>query len=169
MHTMNCLVAIGGDLQNKAPRMGVSVPELMLLRIIHGEAAVSDIAVTGNPRITQTEERDKLLRNYPKYQQVVTGIWRDNGGEFPRDVRKLDLSPAMFAPERTVQYDRADAMELKAEAELKKAKAPARAKKKPAPKPAPVEAPAPDPIDEDPELDDYEDAVPGDQEAAALI
>jgi len=167
---MNCLVAIGGDLQNKAPRINVSVPELMLLRLIHGEASVSDITVTGNPRITQLEERDKLLRAYPKYQQVTHGLWRDNGGEFPKDVRRLELPAALFAPDRTAPYDAADAIEAAEEAEIKKAKAPAKRKSRAKSKVTVAATPPPETEHVPGGDDEYQHIdVPGETESEALL
>lgn len=153
MHTLNCLVAIGGDLQNKAYRPGITVPELMLLRIVHGDAAVTNIEVLKNPRVNQLEERDRLYQAYPKYQKVTNDIWRDNGGKFPTDVRTLQLSTALFAPARTALDDVADAIEDKEVAELKKATPPPKAPKKAAPKKAaPVVEEAPEESDEYDEL-----------------
>ena len=124
MHTINCLVAIGGDLQNKHPRSKVTVPELVLLRAIHGEAAVQNIEVTGNPRINQLDERDRLMRHYPKHQKLVNDIWRDSGGEFPKDVRRLNLNSALFAPAATAQHDMADQLEDEQVAKTRKVRTP---------------------------------------------
>ncbi len=141
MHTLDCLVAVGGDIGNKVPRQGVTVPEMMLLQYVHGPGAVTDIVITGNPRIQQLEERERLLRAYPKYESQVIGFWRDNGGEFVKDVRQLKLSPALFARDRTAPYDGADEIEREELAAIEKAEAPKKRKRK-----------AKAPVDPDPEM-----------------
>lgn len=124
MHTLNCLVAVGGDVNNKTFKGPITCAEMQLLRHIHGQDAVTDIEVIGNPRVSQTDERDALFRKYPKHNELIMGMWRDHGGKFEGDIRKLKLHPNFFKPDRTAPYETADKLEeeavdkVKSEAEL---------------------------------------------------
>ena len=112
MHILNCLVAIGGDVSNKAYRTNVTVPEMQLLGIIHGPGSINEIKVLGVKKIDQLEERDRLIRLYPKHAQQVIGMWRDNGSTFHNDVRKIRfLSAAQFATNIAAAHEDADKIE----------------------------------------------------------
>lgn len=124
MHTVNCLVAVGNDPSNKFYKSGVTTPELQILMFVHGPGSVTEIEVTGNPRINQDEERERLVEAYPKFHKEIIGFWRDNGGKFITDVRKLKLSPALMAAPRTAPSDAADQMEEEEVAKINKAASP---------------------------------------------
>jgi hypothetical protein len=117
MNVMTCLVSIAGDPMNKVPMSDVTVPEIQLLQRIHGDAAVTEIRAVGNPRTAQLDERERLVKKYPKHARLVMDLWRDNGGKFLTDIRDLKLIPAMMGNDRDVQYEAADRMEEKAAAE----------------------------------------------------
>ena len=168
MHTCNCLVSIGGDLNNKAAKTGVTVPELMLLQLIHGPSAVSDITITGNPRIAQLDERDRLARMYSKHEQAIVGLWRDGGGKFATDIRSLNLNPALFAADRTAPYAGADLIEDREVEELKKAQAPQRRKRlKKSAKPVVPHEPEEEEILVDAAPGDFESEI--DEDAQAFV
>jgi hypothetical protein len=128
MHTLDCLISIGGDVANRHYKTGITVPEFQVLQFIHGEGMLSEIKITGNPRVNQLEERDRLSQAYPKFGNVVVGFWRDNGGRFISDVRELGLSPQLFAAKREAPYEDADRMEEEEVEAEKSAKAPKKRK-----------------------------------------
>lgn len=118
MHVCNCLVSIRGDVANKAYRTNVSVPEMMLLQLIHGEGAVHDIEYVANKKMNQMELREELARKYPKFQRQIVGIWQDNGGKFPGDVRKMGWPAHFFKPKHPSAHDDADKDQARAMAEV---------------------------------------------------
>jgi hypothetical protein len=105
MHQLSCLVALTGDVMNKFYLDRITTPELMLLRLIHGENSITDIRVIGDVKYPDKgthmrEEYARLLHKYPRYVEQVTGIWRDSGGKFIESVHELSLSSALFASDR---------------------------------------------------------------------
>lgn len=111
MQYVDGLVAIGGDIRNKLFRKGMSVAEMAVLRAIHGEDSLSDLRVSSKARVAHDVERERLLQLFPKYGNIVIGLYRDHGGKFPTDVRELKLPSACFASTSTVAYDQAEAIE----------------------------------------------------------
>ena len=124
MHTVNCLVNIGGDALNAVPKQGVTTAELMLLRVIHGDGAVHTIEVTGNPTTVGAEERDRLWGKYAKHRRLIDNIWQNNGGSFPSDIRTMGLSSALFKPDSEQRYKQADDLEKETKKKVRAAKAP---------------------------------------------
>lgn len=49
----------------------VTVPELMVLRAIHGDDAVRNIEVLGNEEINSNEERSRLMARYNRPRDIV--------------------------------------------------------------------------------------------------
>lgn len=92
MHTVDCFVCLGGDLNNQTPLFGVTVAEVAILKMIHGQHAVTGVRLAGTSDTTMEDEYRRLLNKYPgKYADVIRGYWRDNGAKFPRDIRELRL------------------------------------------------------------------------------
>lgn len=71
MQVCNCTVAIGGEAGMTVGKDLVTVPEIMVLRAIHGEDAVRNITVVSNEDIESNEERSRLLSIYTMPQGVV--------------------------------------------------------------------------------------------------
>lgn len=117
MHKLNCLVAIAGDVHNKTPKEGITTAELQVLRAIHGQDSCTDIDVIGNPRVTQTEERERLMWAYRNHHELINDLWRDGGGKFESDIRNLKLHPNFFRPPPTAPYDGIDEPEAKVDSE----------------------------------------------------
>lgn len=111
MHYVDCQVAIAGDIRNKAVITNASVAELAVLRAIHGAGSVTDIRLVGSGQVIHADERDRLAYKYPKHQDIVSGIFRDGGGNFPSDIRELKLPNAAFAAAPVDPHDQIDAME----------------------------------------------------------
>lgn len=64
MQTVNAHVRLGGDRDNTVPVYGITVSELAVLRLIHGEDGVFDIEPAGEVRVTNREERERLGEKY---------------------------------------------------------------------------------------------------------
>jgi len=71
MQVVNCTVAIGGEAGMTVLKTNVTVPEVMVLRAIHGEDAVRNIEVISNEDISSNDERDRLLAIYKMPEGIV--------------------------------------------------------------------------------------------------
>lgn len=71
MQICNCTVAIGGDPGMTVTKERVTVPELMILRAVHGDDAVRNIEVTGESDVSSPEERERLMSIYVNPVGVV--------------------------------------------------------------------------------------------------
>lgn len=113
MHYVDCQVAVAGDIRNKAVIQGASVAEIAVLRLIHGDGSISDVRLVGNGQVIHSDERDRLLEKYAKYGNIVNGVFRDGGGNFPADIRDLKLPTAAYASTPVDPHDQIDAMEAR--------------------------------------------------------
>lgn len=66
MQTASILLALGGDSTMQVPKFGVTPSEVLLLRAIHGDDAVTDIDINGAEERSNREERDRLFGLYAK-------------------------------------------------------------------------------------------------------
>lgn len=64
MDQLTANVAIGGNLQNVLNKTHLTIPEIVMLRNIHGQAAVFNIKVVGTYSHDEEAERDRLGRLY---------------------------------------------------------------------------------------------------------
>lgn len=87
MEIVQCNVALGGDLNNTVPKAEVTIAELALLRVIHGEDAVRDVEVTGETAVSSAEELARLRETYPA---------RDHEGRFFVNVLYPGAAPRLY-------------------------------------------------------------------------
>ena len=97
MHLVNCFVALNGDLNNVGHSAAITLAELEVLRLIHGQNSISGVKLVGASSVTGEEEYQRLLGKYPRYQEKVRGYWRDAGAKFPTDIREIRLSESELA------------------------------------------------------------------------
>jgi hypothetical protein len=64
MHTYSCKVRLGGSVINEVPKVGVTVPEMVLLQHVHGADSISNVAYSKAVERTEDEERDRLRQVY---------------------------------------------------------------------------------------------------------
>lgn len=64
MQVANIMLALGGDPGQVIPKFGVTPSEVAVLRVIHGNDAVSDIEVVGTVNRPHRVERDRLVQDY---------------------------------------------------------------------------------------------------------
>lgn len=81
MQTINCLLALGGDMGNTVPMYDITPAEVAVLREIHGSDAVSDIEVVGSVQRSDREERNRLDEIYANVMP--------NGSRFSPEVQRL--------------------------------------------------------------------------------
>lgn len=70
MQTANALVALGGDSGNTVPLYGLTVAEIAVLRLIHGNEGVNDIEPVGTVERTHRAERTRLIEKYGKADET---------------------------------------------------------------------------------------------------
>jgi hypothetical protein len=71
MQIVNCTVAIAGEAGMTVYKERVSVPEILVLRAIHGEDAVRNIEVIEDVEAESNEERARLTSIYKMPEGVV--------------------------------------------------------------------------------------------------
>lgn len=87
------LIALNGSPSHVISKAGLSVPELALLRQLHGAGSVTEITLTGKEKYDSDSERERLNKIYREEQVVnLFGPY----GELPLDVKKLKIESACF-------------------------------------------------------------------------
>jgi predicted nucleotidyltransferase len=71
MQLLNCSVAIGGEAGMTVFKERVTVPEIMVLRAVHGDDAVRNIEVVGSITFNSADERERLALVYTNPEGVV--------------------------------------------------------------------------------------------------
>lgn len=66
MEYANITLSIGGDHGNTVPKQNVSAAEIAVLRAIHGEDSVKDVAPAGERNVSNRAELTRLLERYEK-------------------------------------------------------------------------------------------------------
>lgn len=72
MQIANVIISL--DAHNTVPLYGVTVSEVAVLRVIHGEEAVKDIDITGEVKRTHRQEIGRLTEKYKRVQPDGTNI-----------------------------------------------------------------------------------------------
>lgn len=124
MHTIDCVINVGGDALNAVPKKNITLAEFLVLRAINGESSIHSIEVVDNPATIGVEERDRLWSKYAKHRRVIDAIWQNNGGSFPADIRTIGLPSTLFKPDHEQRYKQADELEKAAKKKVRAAKAP---------------------------------------------
>lgn len=79
MQICNITVAIGGDAGMTVHKERVTVPEIMILRAVHGEDAVRSIEVIEDVEMDSSEERIRLGSVYKNPETVVRDVLGAHG------------------------------------------------------------------------------------------
>lgn len=78
MRQFACKVRLSGNLYNEVPKSEVTIPEINILRVIHGGDAIVDIKEIKPVDRTDAEERDRLAQIYgaaiKNRQEIVGGL-----------------------------------------------------------------------------------------------
>jgi hypothetical protein len=83
MKLYDCQVRLAGDLNCEVPKQGVTAPEVLVLRSLHGDDAVVDLVASGDRKVKQTDERmrlgeiyghDKVVKLFGEHAQLPTKI-----------------------------------------------------------------------------------------------
>jgi hypothetical protein len=79
MQLCNITVAIGGEAGMTVHKERVTVPEIMILRAVHGEDAVRNIEVIEDADVDSTDERTRLGSIYKSPEGVVREVLGAHG------------------------------------------------------------------------------------------
>lgn len=91
MQICNCTVAIGGEVGMTVLKERVTVPELAILRVIHGEDAVRNIEVIADEAIDSGEERSRLNAVYRSPENIVRDTF-GAAGSLPKTLEDAEIS-----------------------------------------------------------------------------
>lgn len=91
MQICNCTVAIGGEVGMTVAKERVTVPELALLRVVHGEDAVRNIEIIADEDIDSGEERSRLNAVYRSPENVVRDTF-GAAGALPKTLEDAGIS-----------------------------------------------------------------------------
>lgn len=141
MQIVTCNVHIGGDRNYVVPKTGVTVAEVEILRVLHGEDAVTDIMPTKQDSRKHKDELDRLRQRYKRKlpgpdtkgtKNIVDVVYpgprpnlpatlKDIGVDYPTQAKAKKRSPAKEAAdaEAKKQAEAEAAEQAKAEEEAK--------------------------------------------------
>lgn len=119
IQTVKCMVNIGGDLRHsvlrdsRVDKIETTYPEVLLLRMIHGEQGVTDIEPVGEIERSKGEEKERLIRLYsPGYvNQLYQG---HEGGNMPTHMPGFQTE---LSDEDLLKIDRAKKYQARAAAQ----------------------------------------------------
>ena len=162
MQIVNCVVALAGDPRNTVPKYAIPVSELALLRLIHGEEAVTEIEVLREERRPHGPELERLREIYAaRDENGVFMVNRLYPGAAPRLYEHLD---DLGLPDNLFSHAQRNRMAAEApdplpepEEAAEAAPAPRRGGRPRKAAPAPAPADDLDEIDADPEPTDLLD------------
>lgn len=109
----SCKVRLGGSVLNEVPKIGVTAPEIEVLKKIHGDDAVLDIKRTGHVERTYMEERERINDTYANLASNIDG----------QREKKLRLIRDLFGNDRLPLPTELEEIDAAAEAEEKAAEA----------------------------------------------
>jgi hypothetical protein len=125
MQTASLLLALGGDGTMTVPKYGVTPAEVLLLRAIHGEEAVTDIDIqdgeaksidNDEKKRTSREERARLFEQYAKVTPdggtklpQLDALFPGVSAKLPETFGELELDDAFYKAEGRKTPEKVDA------------------------------------------------------------
>lgn len=91
MQICNCTVAIGGEVGMTVAKERITVPELAILRVVHGEDAVRNIEVIADEPVDSADERSRLNAIYRSPENVVRDTF-GAAGALPKTLEDAEIS-----------------------------------------------------------------------------
>lgn len=92
-------VLLAGDMLNTAVKTGVSPAEILLLRHIHGDDAVTNITAQGNDRgKVGLDEKDRLKRAYSA--KAFTEVFPGAAPKLPDTLKEIGINGHSDAPQK---------------------------------------------------------------------
>ena len=112
----DCTVRLNGDTSSEVSKLGVTAPEIIVLRHIHGADAVVRIEPKTQHRASHSEERDRLTRIYEGGKEHKQGMILHLFGP-PHIPLMEELDPSTEASMQAA-IDAADKAEIAKKAEI---------------------------------------------------
>lgn len=114
IETADCFVRLGGDVRNEVPKIGITVPEIVLLRAIHGGSdTVTKVVKKGSRNTTAVQEKARLTALYGRREdqrQVLETLFPGFRPSFPLSVEEAEaMASAEFADVETM-HDAAESI-----------------------------------------------------------
>lgn len=113
MQLYNCQVRLANSPFNMVRKRGVTAPEVVVLRHVHGEEAVVDVELAGEVKRTDREERERLHNIYTpalKKRDPAKGFANSLGAIFgvgtPLPVHLPDVEANVVEPEASIRRHR---------------------------------------------------------------
>ena len=96
MQVVNCSVRLGSNLNSVVRKIGVTIPEILVLRAIHGSDSVVDFeAVRFGGNVTNTAEMDRLCALYNP--NLVRSVFPGASPSLPRALADIGITLAEVA------------------------------------------------------------------------
>lgn len=99
----DCQIMLDGSRNNVVRKTGVSVPEIFILRALHGTASVIDIVQISTEDRTVAEEKQRLAGLYNRpVRKVVEDEFPGQYPQMPTTFKKAGIE-VQLAPEKPIQ------------------------------------------------------------------
>ncbi len=91
-------IRLGGDMRNEVRKEGLTAPEVLLLKRIHGDDSFVEIEKTGAVKADHQEERQRLYLTYPTAvnqdakKHLVEELFGPNHQDLPTSVPGVAIS-----------------------------------------------------------------------------
>lgn len=110
MQTASIILALNGERDNQIPKYNVTPAEALLLRALHGDEAVTEIAINGENEITSRAERTRLFDFYSRANPrggrmcpELDALFPGNAARLPTTFEEIELDDSFFKAERGVK------------------------------------------------------------------
>ncbi len=93
-------IRLSGDMRNEVRKEGLTAPEVILLKRIHGDDAFVEIEKTGREPRNHYDERQRLYTEYPAAintdakRHYIEELFGPNHQDLPSTVPGVTLSPS---------------------------------------------------------------------------
>ena len=116
MQTASILLALGGDGTMQVPKFGVTPAEVLLLRAIHGEDAVTEIDIQEDDDRSSRDEHERLFAEYAKADPSgsvrspqLAALFPGVGAKLPEKFSDIDLDDNFYKAQDRKTPEKADA------------------------------------------------------------
>ena len=95
MHLCKCTVLLSGEVMHQVSKINVTPAEILILKAIHGNEAVTNVVPTTNNKRPHAEEYDRLMQIYGQTkvggQPVVEKLFPGASPKLPSSLKDIGL------------------------------------------------------------------------------
>jgi len=96
METISCMVALDENTDNQVLKHNITVPEAVILKVIHGSACLLDIVLTKKVFVTDMGEKARLVGRYQKaVKKPVEDSFPGHSPVLPKKFADIGITPAL--------------------------------------------------------------------------